>query len=267
MQGAELDGISRAAAQWVCRIPYMRGHGVLLSFAQRKLLRFAAMQSIYQRALGSEFSKLHPQLQKRFSLHSASGLATIGSGVMERLWRGPAHTLPFLYLGVWRGIHFPEHATDVHFNVQNYAYLDCLGRETVSWVRKFATTRVRRFDAYMVYSEERGCLVHYLGSHQHLAAELSARVTENGGVRFVSGKQHVYEGAVGARLPLLFSGNADVCEWYDDAQQCFRVEMSAANTLWGKLFGYSGRFQVEWTPVPPNYVPDSILPKRVERRT
>jgi hypothetical protein len=110
------------------------------------------MPSIYQRALGSDFAKLHPQIQRRFSLSSESGVAAIGTGVMERVWRGAAHTLPFLYLGIWRSILYPEQATDVHFNIQNYAYRDALGRETVTWVRKFATSQVRRFDAYMVYS-------------------------------------------------------------------------------------------------------------------
>lgn len=225
------------------------------------------MTSIYQRALGSDFSQLHPQIQRRFSLTSEDGMASIGSGVMERVWRGGLHTLPFLYLGMWRGVLFPEKARDVHFNIQNYAYRDPLGRETVTWVRKFATTRVRRFDAYMVYSEARGCLVQYLGSHQHLAADLAVSVTENGGLRLVSGQQRVYEGWWGSPLPQLFTGRTEVCEWYDDADQCFRVEARAVNRLWGELFGYRGRFQVEWAAVPANFVPQTILPKRVQRRS
>ena len=68
-------------------------------------------------------------------------------------------------------------------------------------------------------------------------------------------------------FPLFFSGIADVCEWYDDQEKCFRIEVSASNRTWGKLFGYSGRFQVEWKSVAPNSVPHSILPSRVENRT
>ena len=226
----------------------------------------ALAASIYQRALGSDFAKLHPQMQRRLSLTSECGVASIGSGVMEQVWRGGAHTLPFLYLGAWRRVLFPEHANDVHFNIQNYAYRDSLGRETVTWVRKFATTKVRRFDAYMVYSEERSCLVHYLGSHQHLAADLEASVTGEGGLRLLSGKQRLYEGPFASPLPLLLSGTSEVCEWYDESQQCFRVEMNATNKLWGKLFGYKGRFKVDWEQIPPNFVPESILPKRVEKR-
>src|SRR5262245_29009133 len=92
---------------------------------------------------------------------------------MESVWHGPAYTLPFLYVGAWRRIMFPEHGRNVPFTIENYAYVDGLGRETVTWIRTFETRRPpRRFDAYMVYSERRGCIVDYLGTHQHLAVDL-----------------------------------------------------------------------------------------------
>jgi hypothetical protein len=71
---------------------------------------------------------------------------------------------------------FPEHGTDIPFTIENYAYVDPLGRETVSWVRTFSTKKTRRFDAYMIYSEERGCIVDYLGTHQHLAVDIEVSV-------------------------------------------------------------------------------------------
>ena len=225
------------------------------------------MISIYQRALGSDFQKLHPQIQRRFGIHSQSAMASVGTGVMERLWHGAPYTLPFLHLGTWRSIMFPEHGRDVLFTIQNYAYTDPLGRETVTWVRTFSTGKARRFDAYMIYSERRGCIVDYLGTHQHLAVDLEMTVAPNGGLCLRSGEQRFYEGPVAFRFPLLFSGIADVDEWYDDQQQCFRIEMSAVNRTWGKLFGYTGRFDVEWKPVVPGGVPRDILPRRVEART
>jgi hypothetical protein len=225
------------------------------------------MISIYQQALGSDFSKLHPQIQRRFSLTSASGLASIGTGIMERLWHGPPYTLPFLYIGTWRSIMFPEQGRNVPFTIQNYAYCDPLGRETVTWVRTFSTSKRRRFDAYMIYSEDRNCIVDYLGTHQHLAVDLELSVAPNGGLTLRSGAQRFYEGSIAFQFPLFFSGIADVCEWYDDEQQCFRIEVSAANRTWGKLFGYEGHFTVEWRPVTPESIPREILPKRIEART
>lgn len=225
------------------------------------------MISIYQRALGSDFQKLHPQIQRRFSLTSESPVAAIGRGTMDRIWHGAPYTLPFLYIGTWRSIMFPEHGRDVPFTIQNYAYQDHLGRETVTWVRTFSTCRQRRFDAYMIWSEQRGCIVDYLGTHQHLAVNIELSVASNGGLQLRSGEQRFHEGPVSFRFPLFFSGIADVCEWYDDQQGCFRIEVSATNRTWGKLFGYTGHFQVDWQPVTPNTVPADILPKRTEPRT
>ena len=62
------------------------------------------MTSIYQQALGPAFERLHPQIRRRFGLSSADGTASIGRGVMEKLWHGRFYTLPFLYLGSWRRI-------------------------------------------------------------------------------------------------------------------------------------------------------------------
>jgi hypothetical protein len=222
--------------------------------------------SIYQRVLGSDFAKLHPQIQKRFSLHSQSGLAAVGTGVMERLWHGPPWTLPFLYIGTWRRIMFPERGLNVPFTIQNYAYVDSLGRETVTWVRTFSTTKTRRFDAYMIYGEERQCIVDYLGTHQHYAVDLDLSVESNGGLRLRSGEQRFYERAVGFKFPQLFSGQASVCEWYDDQLQCFRIEVVVANRTWGPLFGYAGRFQVDWLPTSPGTIPPDLLPIRTEPR-
>ena len=224
------------------------------------------MISIYQRALGADFAKLHPQIQRRFSLTSDGGVAAIGTGTMDRVWHGAFYTLPFLYVGTWRSIMFPEQGKNVPFSIQNYAYRDQLGRETVTWVRTFSTVKVRRFDAYMIYSEQRSCIVDYLGTHQHLAVDLDIQVAENGGLRLRSGAQRFYEGPVAFPFPLLFSGVADVCEWYDDERACFRIRVSATNKRWGPLFGYTGSFQVDWKQMDAATVPNDLLPRRTERR-
>ena len=224
------------------------------------------MISIYQRALGSDFYQLHPEIQRRFSLTSSRGLAAIGTGTMDRIWHGAPYTVPFLYVGTWRRIMFPEHGTNVPFTIENYAYTDSLGRETVTWVRTFDTHKRRRFDAYMIYSEERGCVVDYLGTHQHLAVDIDLSVDANGGLKLRSGSQRFYEGRLAFEFPLLFSGTAEVCEWYDDEHQCFRIDVSVTNRSWGKLFGYSGRFTVEWFPVAQGEVPQTLLPRRTEGR-
>lgn len=224
------------------------------------------MTSIYQQALGSDFGRLHPQIQKRFGITSGQRIASIGRGVMERLWHGRFYTLPFLHLGAWRRIMFPEQGENVPFTIENYAYIDGFGRETVTWIRTFHTRRVRRFDAYMIYSPRRGAIVDYLGTHQHLAVDLELEVDERGGLRIRSGEQRFYEGPVGFRFPRFFSGVAEVNEWYDDSIQRFRIDVRVFNPFWGPLFGYRGEFDVEWKPVGPEGVPRSVKPRREERR-
>jgi hypothetical protein len=222
--------------------------------------------SIYAQVLGRDFARLHPQIQRRFGLTSADRTAAIGRGVMERLWHGPTYTLPFLYLGSFRRIMFPEQGTDVPFTIENYAYSDPLGRETVTWIRTFETQRRRRFDAYMIYSSERSCIVDYLGTHQHLAVDIDLSVDERGGLRLRSGAQRFYEGPIAFTFPMLFSGVADVCEWYDERDERFHIEVNVHNRTWGALFGYRGWFTVEWRTGEASIPPAHIFPRRTERR-
>lgn len=216
--------------------------------------------------MGSDFSRLHPQIQKRFGFNSEDHVCAIGTGVMDRLWHGPIYTLPFLYVGSWRRIMFPEQGQHVPFTIENYAYQDSLGRETVTWLRTFKARRIRRFDAYMLYSRERRKIVDYLGTHQHLAVDIDLSVDSRGGLKLRSGEQRFYEGVIGFRFPMLFSGIAEVCEWYDDDARRFRIEVDVRNRIWGKLFGYCGSFEVEWLPMPPEQIPVHAKPRREERR-
>jgi hypothetical protein len=222
--------------------------------------------SIYERALGPDFRRLHPRIQGRFGFTSSDEVASIGTGVMEEIWRGKPFTIPFLYVGAWRRIMFPDKGRDVPFRIENFAYVDSFGRETVTWIRRFDLPTPRRFDAYMVYSDTRGRLIDYLGSHQHLAVDIDLSVDPNGGLRLRSGEQRFYEGVIGFRFPLLFSGVADVCEWYDDEEERFRIEVSVTNRQWGRLFGYRGWFIEDRRPCTENDIPTDVRPKRVEIR-
>ena len=224
------------------------------------------MSSIYQRALGSDFSRLHPQIQRRFGFSSADGVASVGRGVMEEIWCGRFYTVPFLYVGTWRRIMFPEVGRDIPFTIENYAFVDRFGREAVTWVRTFESRRQRRFDAYMIYSEQRGAIVDYLGSHEHLAVDIELRVDAEGGLCLRSGAQRFYEGPVAFNFPMAFSGIAEVREWYDDKAGRFRISVDVRNRVWGRLFGYRGSFVVDWRTVDAGQVPGHLLPVRQERR-
>jgi hypothetical protein len=118
----------------------------------------------------------------------------------------------------------------------------------------------------MILSHQRGGIVDYLGTHQHLAVDIDLRVDDEGGLCLRSGAQRFYEGPIAFSFPMAFSGCASVREWFDDAAGRFRISVEVRNRFWGPLFGYSGSFEVEWLPCSAADVPASVKPLREERR-
>jgi hypothetical protein len=221
------------------------------------------MTSIFEQALGDDFARLHPMLQKRFGVGLDAGYACVGTGVMSSLRRGPWWTLPFLYLGRRRNILVPDVGTDVPFVIENYPYLDPYGRETVTFAREYRVRRrPSRFDATMVLHD--GRVVDYLGTHQHLAVDLEMEVTDDGSLHLRSGAQRFYEGRVAFRFPMVFSGRADLRESYDDQAGVYRIDLAVSNRLLGFLFGYTGEFTCEFPPA--TDAPERLKPVRHERR-
>lgn len=224
------------------------------------------MKSIYEQALGADFQKLHPRIQQRFGLSSHDRTASIGHGVMQRIWYNKLVALP-LFIGTFRHIMFPQGGRNIPFSIENFAYIDRFGRETVTWIRKFKFARtIRHFDATMVYSGERELIVDYLGNKQHLAVDLQFSVTENGGIRVRSGEQRFYEGVLQFRFPRLLTGSAEVNEWYDDLEGCYKITVDVRNPIIGRIFRYEGSFQADFIQAPPEAIPVGIRPLRDEKR-
>jgi hypothetical protein len=222
---------------------------------------------MFERAMGADFARLHPMLQRRFGVGLDAGYACVGRGTMARIRRGPWWTVPFLQIGRMRNILVPEVGEQVPFTVENYPYRDELGRETVTFVREYDIRgRMRRFDATMIFSTARGIVVDYLGTHQHLAVDLDLAVGDGdgGSLHLTSGAQRFYEGPVGFRFPMLFSGRADLRESYDDEAGVFRIRLEVRNRLFGFLFGYEGEFTCEFPRA--TDAPARLKPVRTESR-
>lgn len=223
------------------------------------------MTSVFERALGDDFARLHPMMQKRFGVSLDAGYAAVGTGVMASIRRGPWWTVPFLWIGRLRNILVPDQGRDAPFRIENYPYTDPFGRETVTFVREYRVReRPSRFDATMIYSDDLGRVVDYLGTHQHLAVDLQLRVGDNGDLFLTSDAQRFYEGPIAFRFPLLFSGRAALHERWDDEAGCYRVTLEVRNRVFGFLFGYEGMFTCEFpaaTDAPPR-----LKPRRHERR-
>jgi hypothetical protein len=223
--------------------------------------------SIYQKALGAEFERLHPQLQWRFGFSSTDGVCQIGTGVMTRVWRGPIWTVPFLLFGSTRRVLFPSRARDCPFTLANYAYVDKFGRETVTWSRRFKMkNRIRAFDATMILSSQRGVIIDYLGTHQHLAVDIHCTVDDTGAMCIRSGDMRFYERFVGFSFPMIFAGHAVVRESWDETAQRFNIDVNVSNRVFGPLFGYQGTFTVAEYPCGRGEIPIDVLPVREEER-
>ncbi|NJP33536.1 DUF4166 domain-containing protein [Micromonospora thermarum] len=223
------------------------------------------MTAVFRTALGTAFDRLHPELQRRFDVDGDTHLGCVGTGVMDRVWRGAAFTLPFLHLGTLRHILFPETGVGIPFTIENYAYTDSYGRPTLTFVRTFqvAPDRRRRFDATMVWSERRGVLVDYLGTHQHLAVDLHPTVDAAGALTIRSG---AYRSRGGLRCPATVTGEARLREWYDERAGRFRIEVAVTNRRFGPLFGYTGSFTVRYVRPDRAPVPAAVRPLRENPR-
>ena len=222
------------------------------------------MTSIFEQAMGEDFGRLHPMLQRRFGVGLEAGYACVGRGTMRRIRRGPWWTVPFLQIGRLRNILVPDTGTDVPFTIHNHPYRDPLGREAVTFVREYQLRgRTRRFDATMIAASD-GHVVDYLGTHQHLAVDLEVRAEADGSLHLRSGAQRFYEGFLGFRFPMLFSGRADLRESYDDEAGVFRIDLAVENPVFGFLFGYDGEFTCEFPDA--GEVPARLEPRRYERR-
>lgn len=223
------------------------------------------MTSVFRAALGADFHRLHPMMQRRFDVGLDAAEACIGRGVMTSIRRGPWWTVPFLQIGRLRNILVPDVGDDVPFTIENYPYRDAHGRETVTFVRTYTTRpgRTARFDATMVLVG--GRVLDYLGSHQHLAVDLDLVVDDRGGLVLTSDAQRFYEGPIAFRFPMLFSGRATLHEYWSDEDESFHVDLEVRNRLFGFLFGYRGSFTCEW--VPATDAPERLKPRRTEART
>lgn len=228
--------------------------------------------SVYERVLGGEVARLHPQLRRYFGSIPA-GHEGRGRGVYS--WAGPRHRIlrPVFSLLAWRRILFPEGGRDVPFTVTNTPARG----GALSARREFAFPGITRVmeDTMRVVRGADGTprLFDGLGRRRGLEVELELHVHE-GGLRMRStrlalrmplpiarrtargsgsGKKVKGSGAeararfLRVPLPRVVTMTLDERAHPDgDGRQCVDVRLRAP--LLGDLFRYVGEF--EYTIVP-----------------
>lgn len=207
------------------------------------------MKGVFERALGTEFDRLHPAIQERFGITSDDGRRCVGRGRMATVYRNPV-AVPVLRGLAREHVLFPEQGSDVAFEVRTYPFRDADGTETVAYVRQFETGPTRRFDAFMTYDGARDCVVDYLGRHRRLVSELTFEVTDDGELAISAGGQWLELGGRTVPLPAPLRANVVVTEGYDAVRDRFTIQVRVTNPLVGEVFGYTGEFTVEYEDCP-----------------
>ncbi|MFD2923537.1 DUF4166 domain-containing protein [Halobacillus naozhouensis] len=209
------------------------------------------MKSIYQQALGEKFDRLHPELQKKFGLTSDQKLMVLGQGRMTEIRGTPLILRPFLSIGSKDHLIFAERGKEVPFTLENYAYVDERGRESISYIRRFFFPyAIRGFDAVMSFDNEKQSLIDDLGKSGCLSTQMDLDVTREGGLLMHSREMRVAD-------KFSFNGpRTSLYEHYDEKQKAFRVHVHVDHPLLGTLLMYEGLVHTEFLPITANHIPD-----------
>ena len=209
------------------------------------------MTSIFERALGAEFRRLHPELQRRFGFGRSDGTACIGMGVMDGIRRGPAYTVPFLALGATRHILLPGQGRRVRSPSRTTPTSTSTGGRPSPSCAPSSSPRppppLRRHDGLR---RERGRVLDFLGTHQHLAVELRDARRRRRRPAHPHRRAAGRRGVLDVRLPAPCQRYAEVHEWFDDRTRRFRIDVRVTNRHFGPVFGYRGSFVVTDTSTP-----------------
>lgn len=197
--------------------------------------------SIYEKVLGGDFYRLHPMLQKRYSIEE--GKPFKATGIMKTIKGGPAWLYPIFKLGVHWKLLFPEHGADIPFTIKNEAFRGVKEEQQVHWERVFHFgSKKRHFNALMSLDSGRSVIKDYLGEPALVYSDLAFDVSVDGAITISSLNQRLVLGKIELPLPKIFHGLAKVTERYDEKKEAYQIRVSVRNPLVGHIFSYEGEF-------------------------
>ena len=189
--------------------------------------------SIFRRALGDDFDRLHPELQHYFDPpDEVSGEGIFDEAGSRLRWLSP----------VWRmlaglGLLFPEHGTGVPFSVSIVPLSP--GR--------VATTRTLQFpDVQRVISDETHLVagrlidVHARG---RILVHMVPDVLGDGSLVMTAAATRLRVASVLLRVPTV---PITLTQRWDDERQAFRIAVSLRLPVLGEVFGYRGSFRLTY---------------------
>jgi hypothetical protein len=188
----------------------------------------ASTDSPWQRALGDDFSRLHPRLLAYFSA-IPPGRVGRGTGTFDRLGTPRRWLWPVLRLLQRRRILFPVWELEVPFTIENRA-----DGGSLRAVRAFHLPGGDRLMVDIVSIED-ARLIDRLGDGGRLRTELAASVVD-GALVLVS------TSARWGRVPLPFAPRLRLTERFDDAVGRQHVALTLESPVVGRIYEYSGHF-------------------------
>lgn len=224
------------------------------------------MRWVYQRILGSSYSRLQPQLRDYFSLAVGSGSYGLGTGVFDVVGCPMPWLRPALAAAAAENTFFPEFGRGVPFTIENYAHLDPCGRPSLTALRRVDFgSRIRTFEDSTVFDHQHG-LLDYVGRHRRLLTALRLDATADGHLRIESSATRILAGPVTLALPAFLDAKAYTEQWWDDETGKFRVQTKVIQPQAGTVFLYAGSF--DYTLVAAEAaLPGRARPARWESRT
>ncbi|MGZ4662385.1 MAG: DUF4166 domain-containing protein, partial [Arthrobacter sp.] len=176
---------------------------------------------IYRQALGTEFSRLQPELQEYFSLAPGSGQYGLGEGTFDVVGCRQRWLRPLLGLAGREEAFFPEYGENIPFRIENHAHQDPFGRSSLTARREIRFPgRTRLFQDTTSVTNREGSpqLVDYVGRYRRLVTDLNLSVTAEGRLRGVSEASRLFAGPFRVPLPAALDAKAYAEQWWDPAE-------------------------------------------------
>ena len=232
---------------------------------------------IYERALGSDFARLQPELQEYFSLAPGSGRYGVGEGVFDVVGCRQPWLRPLLRLTTGEEAFFPEYGEGIPFRIENHAHLDPFGRSSLTARREIHFPgRTRLFHDTTSFDESRSNpgLVDYVGRYRRVVTDLNLSVTAEGRLRGVSEASRLFLGPLRIPLPAALDAKAYAEQWWEPSgagEGKHRIQVKVIQPQLGLVLVYAGSFDYRLRPYPggaatPGHLPGYARPDRWESR-
>lgn len=157
---------------------------------------------------------------------------------------------------------------NIAFTLENYAYIDGAGRETMAFLRtfEFPNRKFAEVDSTMVGSRFESTVIDYLGSAPDMSVRTHCWVDSDGALRMKSRAPRFLVRPLAPRLPVLASATTAAREWWDEENQRHCIEVDVRNPVLGRLLYYRGWFTAVAKPCPATTIPDRAYPSRLITR-